>query len=116
MLSQFDSIMNGLNIYPGRMRRNLELTGGLVFSQPIMLALTESGLDRQAAYKIVQRHAMEVWQADARGETGRSFLERISADTEVTSRLSTDQLRDLVSLDRHMEYVDEAYRRVGLES
>ena len=54
MLTQFGRILSGLNVYPGRMKRNLEMTGGLVFSQPIMLALTESGLDRQVAYKIVQ--------------------------------------------------------------
>jgi adenylosuccinate lyase len=116
MLSQFDSIMSGLNVYPGRMKRNLESTGGLVFSQPIMLALTESGLDRQIAYKIVQRNAMEVWQADARGESSPSFIERIAAEEEVKSRIPTETLKDLLSVDRHLEYIDEAYRRVGLES
>jgi adenylosuccinate lyase len=115
MLSQFDAIMNGLNVYPGRMKRNLEMTGGLVFSQPVMLALTESGMDRQAAYKIVQRYAMEVWEADTRGETGPSFLERIHADPEVRERIPDEDLRDLVSVERHLEYVDDAYRRVGLE-
>src|SRR5215213_1170402 len=116
MLTQMDSILNGLNVYPGRMKRNLELTGGLVFSQPIMLALTESGLDRQVAYKIVQRHAMLVWDADSKGESGPTFLERIAADEEVRARLTTEQLRDLVSVDRHLKYIDDAYRRVGLES
>ena len=115
MLGQFDAIMSGLNVYPGRMKRNLEMTGGLVFSQPVMLALTESGMDRQAAYKIVQRYAMEVWEADARGETGPSFLERIHADPEVRARIPDDELRALVSVERHLEYVDEAYKRVGLE-
>ena len=88
MLTQFDSIMSGLNVYPGRMKRNLERTGGLIFSQAVMLALTESGIDRQAAYKIVQGHAMEVWDADALGEEGPTFLERLRSDPEVTSRLS----------------------------
>jgi adenylosuccinate lyase len=115
MLTQFDSIMNGLNVYPGRMKRNLESTGGLIFSQPIMLALTESGIDRQVAYKIVQRNAMAVWEADAKGETGPSFIERISAEAEVQARIPADKLKDLVSVDRHLEYIDDAYRRVGLE-
>jgi adenylosuccinate lyase len=115
MLGQFDTIMNGLNVYPGRMKRNLELTGGLVFSQPVMLALTESGMDRQEAYKIVQRYAMEVWEADARGESGPTFLERIHADPEVRARIPGDELRELVSVERHLQYVDEAYKRVGLE-
>ncbi|MDQ3705104.1 MAG: adenylosuccinate lyase [Chloroflexota bacterium] len=116
MLRQFDSIVGNLNIYPGRMRRNLELTGGLVFSQPVMLALTESGLDRQAAYKIVQRHAMSVWDLDAKGETGPTFLERLMSDDEVMERLTQEQLREITSLERHLAYLDEAYRRVGLES
>ena len=116
MLTQMDAILNGLNVYPGRMKRNLELTGGLVFSQPIMLALTESGLDRQVAYKIVQKHAMEVWDADARGEDGPTFIERISQDPEVQARLTPDQLRELTGVERHLRYVDEAYRRVGLEA
>jgi adenylosuccinate lyase len=116
MLDQMDSLLNGLNVYPGRMKRNLELTGGLIFSQPIMLALTESGLERQAAYKIVQQHAMAVWDADSKGETGPTFIERIATDEEIRARLSPDQLRDLVSVDRHLQYIDEAYRRAGLES
>ncbi len=115
MLRQFDSIVGNLNIYPGRMRRNLELTGGLVFSQPVMLALTERGLDRQVAYKIVQRHAMSVWDTDAKGETGPTFLERLMSDSEVMERLTQEQLREITSLERHLAYLDEAYRRMGLE-
>ncbi|HEX8218456.1 MAG TPA: adenylosuccinate lyase [Chloroflexia bacterium] len=115
MLRQFDAIVGNLNIYPGRMRRNLELTGGLVFSQPVMLALTEAGLDRQVAYKIVQRHAMSVWDTDAKGETGPTFLERLMSDGEVMERLTQEQLREITSLERHLAYLDEAYRRVGLE-
>lgn len=117
MLRQFNGIIANLNVYPGRMRRNLDMTGGLIFSQPVMLALTESGLDRQVAYKIVQRHAMQVWEADARGDLDvPTFLDRLRADPEVTSRISPEQLEDITSLDRHMAYVDEAFKRVGLES
>jgi adenylosuccinate lyase len=117
MLRSFNGIVSSLNVYPGRMRRNLELTGGLIFSQPVMLALTESGLDRQVAYKIVQRHAMEVWEADARGELDvPGFLDRLRSDPEVTSRLSLEQLDEITALDRHLAYVDEAFKRVGLES
>lgn len=115
MLTQFDSIMRGLNVYPGRMKRNLERTGGLIFSQAVMLALTEGGMDRQAAYKIVQGHAMKVWDADAMGEEGPTFLERLHSDPEVTSRLSPEELDKLFSLDRHLAYIDAAYKRVGLE-
>lgn len=116
MLTQMDAILSDLNVYPGRMKRNLEMTGGLIFSQPIMLALTESGLDRQVAYKIVQKHAMAVWDADTSGEPGPTFIERISQDPEVQARLTTDQLRELTGLERHLQYVNEAFRRVGLEA
>ena len=116
MLTQMDAILSDLNVYPGRMKRNLEMTGGLIFSQPIMLALTESGLDRQVAYKIVQKHAMAVWDADTSGEPGPTFIERISQDPEVQSRLTTDQLRELTGLERHLQYVNDAFRRVGLEA
>ena len=116
MLTQMDAILSDLNVYPGRMKRNLEMTGGLIFSQPIMLALTESGLDRQVAYKIVQKHAMAVWDADTSGEPGPNFIERISQDPEVQARLTPDQLRELTGLERHLQYVNEAFRRVGLEA
>src|SRR5206468_3367936 len=115
MLGSFDGIMSGLRVYPGRMIRNLEQTGGLIFSQAVMLALTESGLDRQAAYKIVQGHAMQVWEQDARGESGPTFIERLHADPQVTERLPESRLKELFSLDRHLKHIDEAYRRVGLE-
>ncbi len=116
MLGQFDKIMRGLNVYPGRMKRNLEMTGGLIFSQAVMLALTEGGMDRQVAYKIVQTHAMQAWELDALGESGPTFLERLISDPQVTELLSESQLKELFSLDRHLIHVGEAYKRVGLES
>ncbi len=114
MLRQFDGIAGKLNVYPGRMRRNLDLTGGLIFSQPVMLALTESGLDRQVAYKIVQRHAMEVWELHASGETGPSFMDRVMDDPQVEKLITVTQLGEILSLERHLAHVDEAFRRAGL--
>ncbi len=115
MLGQFDKIMSGLNVYPGRMKRNLEMTGGLIFSQAVMLALTESGMERQAAYKIVQGHAMQIWEQDALGETGPTFLERLHSDPQVMERLPDGQLHELFSLERHLSHLDAAYKRAGLE-
>jgi len=115
MLRQLDGIIRDLRVYPGRMKRNLESTGGLIFSQAVMLALTEAGMDRQAAYKVVQRHAMQVWEIDAAGENGPTFLERLLTDPEVTGRLSQEELRDITSMERHLAHLDEAYRRAGLE-
>jgi adenylosuccinate lyase len=115
MLRQLDGIIRDLRVYPGRMKRNLESTGGLIFSQAVMLALTEAGMDRQAAYKVVQRHAMQVWERDAVGESGPTFLERMLTDSEVTGRLSQEELREITSMERHLAHLDEAYKRVGLE-
>jgi adenylosuccinate lyase len=115
MLHLADELIANWVVYPERMIANLESSGGLIFSQRVMLALVDAGMDRQAAYKIVQRYAMEVWEADTRGESGPSFLERIHSDPEVRTRIPDEELRELVSLDRHMEHLDDAYRRVGLE-
>jgi adenylosuccinate lyase len=116
MLGLFDQIMRGLNVYPGRMIRNLEQTGGLIFSQAVMLALTESGMDRQEAYKIVQGHAMLAWEQDASGERGPNFLDRLRTDPQVTERLPEAKLKELFSLDHHLAHVDEAFQRAGLEA
>jgi adenylosuccinate lyase len=116
MLSQFEGIMRGLRVYPARMMRNLEGTGGLISSQGVMLALTEAGLERQSAYKIVQRHAMEVWEAHAAGEESTTFIERLLNDPEVTAHVSPEQLQEIMAVERHLGHIDDAYRRVGLES
>jgi adenylosuccinate lyase len=116
MLTQMDGILRGLRVYPARMLRNLEATGGMIHSQGVMLALTEAGLERQSAYKVVQRHAMEVWEAHARGEDGPTFIDRLLADPQVTNHLSADRLTEIMSLGRHLGHIDEAFRRVGLES
>ena len=71
MLLSLTGIVRSLDVYPGRMRRNLEASGGLIFSQQVLLALVERGLDRQAAYKLVQRAALAVTAADAAGNPAR---------------------------------------------
>ena len=86
LLVKFKDIVEGLEVFPERMMENLERSYGLVFSQPVLLALVASGLDRDAAYRIVQRSAMAAW------EERRPFLEILRADTEVTSRLSDERL------------------------
>jgi adenylosuccinate lyase len=115
MVSHFERVMRGLKVYPARMKRNLELTGGLIFSQAVLLALTESGMDRQEAYKVVQGHAMAVWEQDAQGEVGPTFLQRLLEDERVTRYLSEERLRAAMSLEPHLAYVNEAFRRAGLE-
>ena len=116
MLHEFTAIMRGLKVFPARMRRNLELGGGLTFSQQVLLALVERGMERQAAYKLVQRAAMHVISAEDEGEPlAGGFLATLSADAQITALIPPDELRRIVSdYAYHLKYVDEAYRRMGL--
>ena len=108
MLGLFTEIVRGLQVYPERMRENMELTQGLVFSQRVLLALIETGLSRQEAYGIVQRHAMRAWQERV---PFRSLLE---ADAEVTSRLDAAKLDEIFDYGVYTRHVDDSFRRLGL--
>jgi adenylosuccinate lyase len=108
MLALLRRVIEGLEVYPARMRRNLELTQGLVYSQRVLLALTGAGLDRQAAYTIVQRAAMRAWAEET------PLLGLLEAEPEVAARLSPGELRALFDPDYHLRFVDEGFRRVGL--
>ncbi|MEE8336772.1 MAG: adenylosuccinate lyase [Dehalococcoidia bacterium] len=108
MLHIFSGVMEGLVVYPQRMRRNLELTQGLVFSQKVMLALIESGLSREGAYAIVQRHSMVSWEQE------RPFRALLDGDSDVTERLSKEQLDAIFDYNAYLEHIDESFRRVGL--
>lgn len=108
ILSIFTSIMKELKVYPENMRRNLELTQGLVFSQRVLLALIDKGLSRQQAYQMVQRNAMKAW------EQRTSFLNLLKADTEVTEHLSASELEALFDYSYFVRHVDTIFRRLGL--
>ena len=108
ILSLFIPIMRGLQIYPGRMKRNLELTKGLAFSQRVMLALIDKGLSRQKAYELVQRNAMKAWKRN------RSFLSLLKADAEVTAVLSPTELEPLFDYQYYLRYIDDIFKRLGL--
>jgi len=107
-LGVFTYIMKGLQVYPERMRENLELTKGLVFSQRVMLSLIGKGLSREQAYKIVQRNAMKSWK-----ERG-SFLGLLQHDTDVSKHLSKAELEGLFDYNYFLGHVDEIFQRVGL--
>jgi adenylosuccinate lyase len=81
------------------MRANLEATGGLFFSQRLLLALVESGLERDDAYRIVQRHAMRAW------DEGLEFRSLVRADPEITGRVDLAQVLDLGAFTRHVDVV-----------
>jgi len=108
MLARFTDIMERLLVYPENMRRNLERTGGLVFSQRVLLALVAGGMDRDEAYRVVQRHAMSCW----RGEGG--FFDLLRSDEAVRSRLSEEELGGLFDYGYFLRHVDDIYARFGL--
>ncbi len=108
MLDLLTFIMRGLLVYPERMRENLDASYGLPFSQRVLLALIETGLERHEAYKIVQRNAMCSWKER------QPFRELLNADPDVTSRLSPAQLDELFDYSFYSRYVNDSFRRLGL--
>jgi adenylosuccinate lyase len=108
VLSIFTSVMKGLQVYPENMRRNLELTQGLVFSQRVLIALIDKGLSRQEAYELVQRNAMKAWRQKT------SFLYLLKADTEITAQLSELELASLFDYGYFLRHVDKVFQRLGL--
>jgi len=108
VLPMFTSIMKGLRVYPENMRRNLELTQGLVFSQRVLLALIDKGISRERAYNMVQGNAMKAWQ-----EKG-SFLSLLEADKEVAPYLSISELESLFDYNYCLKHVDDVFKRLGL--
>jgi len=108
ILSLFTSIMQGLQVYPQRMKRNIALTKGLVFSQRVMLALINKGLSRQKAYELVQRSAMKAWKGN------KSFLSMLKADPELTAILSDKELEQNFDEQYYLRYIDDIFKRLGL--
>ncbi|MBT8495224.1 MAG: adenylosuccinate lyase [Deltaproteobacteria bacterium] len=101
-------LIDGLVVHPERMQANLERTGGLFFSEAVLLAMVRSGLPRQKAYEMVQRSAL----AAHRGEG--EFKELLSADPDVTSRIGVDGVDTAFDLDHHLRHVDAIFERAGL--
>jgi len=103
-LARLTAVVEKLVVYPDRMQKNLDLLGGLVHSQRVLLALTQAGTSREDAYRIVQQNAMPVWRGEGQ------FLELLKADKEVT--LSDEELEALFNLDYHFKHVDDIFARV----
>ena len=108
VMSIFTYVMRGLQVYPERMKENLELTQGLVFSQRVMIALIEKGLSREQAYRMVQRNAMQSWKER------RSFLDLLKGDAEVAKHLAGPELESIFDYGYFLGHVDEIFERVGL--
>ena len=108
MLDKTCSLIENLVVFPENMRKNLELTKGLVFSQALLLHLVQSGLTRENAYSLVQQEAMKS------RETESSFLDNVLANKEITSVLAESEIRDIFSYERYLRNVDFIYRRCGI--
>lgn len=108
MLYKFTGIMEKLLVYPENMKRNMEKTLGLVFSQRVLLALVDKGLIRERAYELVQRNAMEAWSS------GKKFKDLLEADAEIKARLTSEELEGLFDYSYHLKYIDDIYARFGL--
>jgi adenylosuccinate lyase len=106
MLARMTDILTGLRVFPERMRRNLDLTHGLVFSGQLLLDLVEAGAPRDAAYQWVQENAMTAWESDS------SFRESVARDTRITKFLDAAALARAFDLDRQLHHVDAIFRRV----
>ena len=107
-LVRLTGVIDKLLIYPERMRRNMDRMGGLIHSQRVLLALTQAGLSREDSYRLVQRNAMKVWEADG----ALSLLDLLKADPEVTAALPAAELEANFDLDYHLRQVDMIFRRV----
>ena len=107
-LARLTGVVDKLLVYPERMARNLDRMGGLVHSQRVLLALTQAGLERDAAYRLVQRNAMKVWESDG----ALSLLELLKADEEVAAALSPHELEEKFDLGYHFKHVDTIFARV----
>jgi adenylosuccinate lyase len=106
MLERFTWLVDGMIVFPERMRRNLEGSFGLYFSQRLLLALVSSGLPRDEAYRIVQRDAMQAWDSET------SFRELVETDQEVTARLDEKALEAVFDNDAYLEHVDTVFARL----
>jgi adenylosuccinate lyase len=109
MLVKLREIVEKLQVYPERMRQNLELTKGLYFSQSILLGLTRAGAERKSAYEAVQRAAMKTWKGEG------TFAENAKREPEITAKLSTAEIDRLCSLDIHFQHVDATFKALGLD-
>lgn len=109
-LNRLAGVVEKLVVYPENMRRNLDRLGGLIHSQRVLLALTQAGVSREDAYRLVQRNAMPVWRGEG------DFLNLLAADPEVSAKLSRAELEELFDLGYHTRQVDTIFRRVFGES
>ena len=106
LLDKTTNLVDKMFVYPERMRRNLEMTKGLVFSGQLLLDLAAAGMLREQAYAIVQKHAMEAWESEG------DFRAVIEADPEIAKLVSREKLAETFSVERQLRNVDAIFVRV----
>jgi adenylosuccinate lyase len=111
MLVETTDLVENLLVYPDNMQRNMNLYGGVIFSQRVLLALVEKGMGREDAYAIVQGNAHQAWN-----QAGGSFRELISQDTQVQQFLSAEEIAECFNPQHHLQNLDVIYQRLGIDS
>ena len=114
MLGLLTRLMDGLNVYPENMKKNLGLSLGMWNSQTVLLALIKKGLTREAAYKLCQDAAMKTWEVKHAGRDDADFVEQLKADPEVAKHFKKGELEALCSLDFHFKEVNNRFKKLGL--
>jgi adenylosuccinate lyase len=114
MFGLFIRMMEGLNVYPENMKKNLGLSLGMWNSQTVLLALIRKGLTREEAYGLVQRNAMKTWEVKHAGRDDADFLEQLKSDADVAKHFKKGELEKLCSLDFHFKEVKARFKSVGL--
>ena len=105
-LHRLANVVENLVVYPERMQKNMDSLGGLIFSQRVLLALTQAGASREKAYSLVQRNAMPAWRGEG------AFLDNLKADAEVTTHLAAPEIEKLFDLGYHTKNIDVIFKRV----
>ncbi|MFD1445168.1 adenylosuccinate lyase [Oceanobacillus profundus] len=108
MLNRFATIVKNLTVFPENMKRNIDKTHGVIFSQRVLLKLIDKGMAREAAYDIVQPKAMQAW------ETETPFKQLVEADEEITAKLTQEEIDDCFNYTYHLKNVDVIFERIGL--
>jgi adenylosuccinate lyase len=109
MLNRMGNIIKNLTVFPENMKRNMNRTLGLIFSQRVLLALIDKGLTREEAYDTVQPRAMEAWEKQV------SFKELVEKDEHITKYLTKEEIDDCFDYTYHLKHVDTIFKRLGLE-
>lgn len=107
-IALFCGVMKGLLVYPKKMRQNMDITRGLLFSQRVLLALIDKGMNRQDAYKVVQRNAMKTWMEN------KKFLTLLKTDADLVKIMPAAELEALFDYGYYVRYVDDIFGRLGL--